>query len=297
MSSGYALDQCGLFALKSHRQLAARLNRSEPFIQQRAKADLYRQWNEPKKSGGTRLIEAPRADLKAIQRRIADLLQRVAPPEFLFSPVKGRSYVDNAVAHAGAREVRLLDIVDYFGRCTAQSVFDFFRSRMRCAPDVAFTLTSLTTRNGHLPQGSPCSPILSFYSCFAMWEQIAALVRAADCRITVYVDDITISGLVVPEDMVWRVKQILRRNGHEHSRPKERRLSHRPAEVTGLIVGEAQLCVPHRHYRKLLDARSDALTAEKPEDRSRASARAKSLEVQVQMIHRRKAAAYSAAGR
>jgi len=297
MSRGYALDQCGLFALKSHRQLAARLGRSPSFIRHRAEADLYQQWNEPKKSGGTRLIEAPRGDLKAIQRRIADLLQRVAPPGFLFSPVKGKSYIDNAVMHAGANEVRLLDIVDYFGRCTAQSVFDFFCKRLRCVPDVAFTLASLTTRNGHLPQGSPCSPILSFYSCFSMWEQIATIVRAADCRITVYVDDVTISGRIVPENVVWRVKQILRRNGHVHNRSKERSVSHRSAEVTGIIVGTSQLCVPHRHYRKLLDARSEARTAATPDDRARAIARAKSLESQVQQVHRRKTAAYSPAGR
>lgn len=293
MNSGYQLDQCGLFALKSHRQLAARLGRSETFVRQRARAlDLYRQWEEPKKNGGTRLIEAPRDDLKALQRRIADLLQRVAPAEFLFSPVKGRSYIDNAVAHTGSTEVRLLDVVDYFGPCTAQSVYNFFHKHLRCVPDVAYTLTSLATRNGHLPQGSPCSPILAFYSCVDMWTDMAELVRKFGCRITVYVDDITLSGQHVPEQLVWQIKRLLRLNGHSHNRQKERRLYRRNAEVTGIIVGAAQLCVPHRHYRKLLDARADALNAASPEERARARARARSLDAQVQLIGRRKAQAY-----
>lgn len=289
MTPGYDINQCALYAIGSHRRLALRLGRSVSFIRARTNSiDLYREWNEPKKNGGHRLIEAPRDDLKSIQRRIADLLQRVAPPEFLFSPVKGRSYVDNAVSHRGAHEIRLLDIDDYFGRCNAQSVSHFFTSRLKCAPDVAHSLTCMTTRNGHLPQGSPCSPILSFYCNWDMWEEIAGLISTAGCRITVYVDDITISGSHVPEELVWQVKCVLRRFGHSHNRGKERRHSGRPAEVTGVIVGVSKLCVPHRHYQKLQQARLQAMAMADSEDRQRVVARARSLEAQIQALHRRK---------
>lgn len=245
---------------------------------------LYRSWNEPKKSGGTRLIEAPREDLKAIQRRIADLLQRTSPPDFLFSPVKRRSYVDNALAHLGAREVRLLDVNDYFGSCRAKSVYRFFEHHLRCSPDVAYMLTGLTTRDGRLPQGSPCSPILSFYSCYEMWLAVADLVRAAGCRITIYVDDVTISGETVPETLIWAVKQVLRKHGLTHSRSKERRHINRAAEITGIIVGRGTACVPHRHYRKLLDARTAIVGASDDKEKETAVARARSLEMQIQAL-------------
>jgi hypothetical protein len=290
MSHGYPLDQCGLYAMKSHGQLAERIGRSKSFVRSRARESerLYREWEEPKKNGGSRLIEAPREDLKLMQRRIADLLQRVAPPTFLFSPVKGKSYIDNAVMHFNAAEVRLLDIEDYFGRCDARAVFRFFTQDLRCEPDVAYTLTKLTTRNGHLPQGSPCSPILSFYSCWPMWKQITHIVEQANCGISVYVDDITISGDFVPEDLVWGVKQILRRFGHRHSARKERRHAGKPAEVTGVIVGQRQLCAPHRHYKKLQDARLQARLSPDSESRARQSARARSLEFQLQTLKHRK---------
>jgi hypothetical protein len=284
----YPLHQCALYALKTKSQLAARLNRSLSFLQSRAGSpDFYKAWDEPKKSGGTRLIEAPRPDLKAVQRRIADLLQRVAPPNFLFSPVKGKSYVDNAFVHRDAQTIKLLDIEDYFGNCLAKSVYHFFVTHMKCAPDVAHLLTGLTTRNGHLPQGSPASPILSFYSAFDMWMEIEAGVREVNCVISLYVDDITISGDVVPERMVWQVKEALKKGGHRFSKRKEAKKHRYPAEVTGLIVGSGKASMPHRHYKNLLQAREDALKLENEDDRSRAKARARSLEYQVQAVRTR----------
>ncbi|MDG5746698.1 reverse transcriptase family protein [Qipengyuania sp. XHP0207] len=285
----YPLHQCALYRLKSRRQLASRLNRSLPYISSRAaKPELYREWREPKRSGGTRLIEAPRPDLKELQRRIGDLLQRVAPPDYLFSPVKGKSYLENAFVHKSAKTIKLLDIDDYFGNCLAKSVYAFFRQHLRCEPDVAHLLTGLTCRNGHLPQGSPASPILSFYSAFDMWNEIQTLVVAADCKMSLYVDDITISGEQVPEALVFEVKGVLHRHGHNYSKRKEGRRHGRPAEVTGLMVGSGKAMVPHRHYRKLLDARLAASTTADEEERARAIARAKSLEYQVQAVSKKK---------
>jgi hypothetical protein len=170
--SSYPLHQCGLYSVQTKTRLARVLGRSSNFLLSRAHhPELYKTWREEKASGGFREIEAPREDLKGIQRRIADLLQRVIAPSYLFSPVRGRSYIDNALTHIGATEIRLLDIVNYFGNCTSASVYDFFKYGLKCAPDVAWILTGLTTRGGHLPQGSPCSPILSFFSCQKMWKK------------------------------------------------------------------------------------------------------------------------------
>lgn len=285
----YPLDQCGLSALKSKKQLASRLNRSLSFLQSRAGDPThYREWHEPKRSGGTRLIEAPRPDLKLIQRRIADLLQRVAPPDYLFSPVRGRSYLENAIVHRDAKTIKLLDINDYFGNCLAKSVYAFFHNHLRCEPDVAYLLTGLTCRNGHLPQGSPASPILSFYSAFDMWNAIHEKVDAVGCRMSLYVDDVTISGKTVPEALVFAVKGILHKHGHDYSKRKEGRKHRRPAEVTGLMVGSGKASVPHRHYKKLLDARLSARTVTDEAERARAKARAASLEHQVQAVAKKR---------
>lgn len=287
MRLGYPLHQCGLYRVQSKKLLAQRLCRSIGFITSRANdPTLYRVWQEPKSSGSFRTIEAPREDLKEIQKRIAVLLQRILPPDFLFSPVKGRSYVDNAIAHRGSSEVRLLDVKDYFGNCQSDAIYRFFFNGLQCSPDVSWLLTGLSTREGHLPQGSPCSPILSFYCCKPMWDEISSVVKKGGCRLTVYVDDITISGPIVREETIYSVKTILKRYGHRHHPTKERRHSNRPAEITGIMVGPNRLSVPHRHYKKMQTARQAALTAESEYQRDKEVARARSLEHQIQHLNR-----------
>ena len=92
------------FRLKARAKLAKLLHASRIKLESLAgDGGLYHQFPKPKTSGGVRLISAPRPDLKGVQARIAVLLQRLAPPNYLFAPVPGRSYVDNAAAHLGAK--------------------------------------------------------------------------------------------------------------------------------------------------------------------------------------------------
>ena len=218
--------------------------------------DLYFQFPKPKSSGGYREISAPRDDLKAVQKRIAVLLQRIAPPDFLFAPVTGRSYVDNAAAHLGARSIRLLDIEDFFPSCTANRVIWFFHKRMQCSPDVAAILRGIVTHNGSLPQGSPCSPILAYLCYVDMWEQISAIVANAGCTLSVYADDLTISGDLVPEEAIWNIKKSLHRHGHRYQMAKERSKYLKPVEITGVILKPDGLHIPNRLHKGLRDVRA-----------------------------------------
>ena len=115
--------QSPFFRLRSRANLASLLYVGPAKLSALAsEPDPYFQFTKPKPSGGIREISAPRDDLKAVQARIADLLRRIAPPDYLFAPVARRSYVDNAAAHLGAHSIRLLDIEDFFPSCTANLV-------------------------------------------------------------------------------------------------------------------------------------------------------------------------------
>ncbi|MBI1239967.1 MAG: RNA-directed DNA polymerase [Alphaproteobacteria bacterium] len=253
-SQGYALRDCGLYNIQTKAVLAKRLLVSPSRLTRLTnKQDRYRCWTEPKKSGGTREIEAPLDDLKDVQKRISELLGRVRAPSYLMAPVKGRSYVDNAAIHVGSQCFRLLDIEDFFPSCTEKRVFWFFRTVMRCSVDVAAVLARLSTRNGRLPQGSPCSPILAFYAYFDMWETINATVESRKCYLTVYADDITISGESIREFDVWRIKQTLFKFGHRYNRSKERAIINRPADITGVIVRGDILLLPNRQHKALTE--------------------------------------------
>ncbi|MBP1859127.1 reverse transcriptase family protein [Rhizobium herbae] len=207
------------------------------------------------KAGNYRPIDIPVDPLKKLQTRIANLLSRIEPPSYLCSPVKGVSYVDNARRHVNSNAFWLLDIADYFPSCTADRVAWFFSTVMKCAPDVTAVLVSLVTDSGRLPQGSPCSPILAYFSNKKMWDDVAEAVASAGCILSVYADDITLSGTTVPGALVWEVKQIIVKNGFKLKREKEVSLVGSPADITGVIVRNGTLKLPNRQLKKLAETK------------------------------------------
>ncbi|MDO5631629.1 MAG: reverse transcriptase family protein [Paracoccus sp. (in: a-proteobacteria)] len=248
----YTLRDSPFFRLRSKSKLARLLLVSPKKLKRLSNLeDGYIKFQKPKKNGEMRDISAPIAPLKSTQARIAELLSRIAPPDYLFAPVEGRSYVDNAARHIGARSVRLLDIEDFFPNCTIYKVIWFFHSRMECSTDVAVMLARIVTSYGVLPQGSPCSPILAYFTYIDMWEEIDAQVAAAGCTLSVYADDLTVSGDTVPEALIWLLKQSLHRHGHRYAPHKERARRDRPSEVTGVILTRDGITAPNRQRQKI----------------------------------------------
>lgn len=215
-------------------------------------------------AGNYRPIDIPVDALKRLQTRIGYLLALIEPPSFLCSPVKGISYVENAKRHVNNRAFWLLDIADYFPTCTANRVAWFFSTVMKCAPDVTAILVSLVTDNGRLPQGSPCSPILAYFSNMRMWADVAEAVAQAGCTLSVYADDITLSGDTVPGALVWQVKQTIVKNGFKLKREKEVSLMGSPADITGVIVRDGTLKLPNRQHKKIAEIKNlQKLTTDK----------------------------------
>ena len=242
------------FKLKSKARLAKLLFISKTKMKKFSKDEKkYYSFPKPKKDGGFRQINAPQDDLKAVQSRIAELLQRIAPPDFLFAPVKGKSYVDNAAHHVGARSIKLLDIMDFFPSCTSNKVIWFFRTRMECSDDISVIIKEIVTLDESLPQGSPCSPILAYLCYVDMWEEIGKIVSSYQCRLSVYADDITISGQITPEKMVWEIKKTLHRHGHQYNAEKERSRIDKPAQITGVILTNKGLKLPNKQHQKIYE--------------------------------------------
>ena len=257
---GYALTASPLYRASSRRRLAVLIGISNGELRFLQSGDLlYQEKDIPKRSGnGTRHIENPTRRLKITQARIAKLLMRVAPPDFLFCPVKGRSYVDNAAAHMGARVVRCLDIKNFFPSVPSRRVFWFFHKVMECERDIAALLTSMSTYKGHLPTGSPLSPILAYFAYLDLWEKVSAFCTARGLRLTVYIDDCTISGNSVTDADLWEVKQLIYSYGLRYHKEKTYRRGF--AEVTGVIVRSGYITVPNRQLKKLREGKRQIVT-------------------------------------
>lgn len=267
----HALTDSALYKLKSRKRLTdILLSSSEVLTELKSKDVLYeRRWKHKKeekwlrsapskdKAEFFRPIDIPDHNLKIIQSRIAKLLSKIEPPDYLYSPVSGRSYVENAAHHKGARAFKLLDIADYFPSCTANRVAWFFGKVMQCSPDVAAILVRLTTHNECLPQGSPCSPILAYFSNLSMWDAIHDEVTSRGCKFSVYADDLTISGEVIPGVLVWKIKQIIHKHGFRIKAEKETSLIDAPADITGVIVRGERTLLPNRQLKKLKELRED----------------------------------------
>lgn len=242
----YALDQCALYRCSTRKKLFKLLQTSsEKFAELKAAPDLYKPLSKKKKDGTFRPVLAPRGDLKRIQRRIGELLLRVKTPDYLMSPVRGRSNIDNAARHRGAVAFHLLDIKDFYPSCTASKVSWFLGKCLGCPPDVVKALVDLTTLNGVLPAGSPASPSLAFWAYADMWDEIDQLTRDAGCQVSVYVDDITVSGQSVPGMLVHAIKERLAHHGHSFKASKEIGQINAPVVVTGVVVRDRTLLMPN----------------------------------------------------
>ena len=274
------------FCLRSQNKLADLLFISKSTIRNLARSEnCYSVFEKSKVSGGVRTISAPKSHLKSVQSRIAELLQRIKTPKYLYAPVTGRSYVDNAAVHRGAANIYLLDIEDFFPNCTANKVFWIFHKRMQCSLDVAAILCGLVTKDGSLPQGSPCSPILSYFCNMDMWQEIAESVKKAECHLSVYLDDLTVSGQNVSNALKWEIKKTLFKHGFRYNKKKERSKMINPAEVTGVIIHGYELEAPNRQYKAIYDLRQELNQGKvSNEDREALKAQLRGRESQMQQI-------------
>jgi hypothetical protein len=262
--STYPLNQSPLYKMVSRSKLAALLGVSGADLRLVSVGDaLYSEFDIPKKSGnGVRHVENPCKPLKRVQARLAKVLSRINPPEFLFCPVKRRCYVTNAAAHRGNRVVQCLDIRKFFPSTPQRRVFWFFHSVMHCERDIAGLLANLACYQGHLPTGSPLSPIMAYFSYYDLWARIAVFCKERGYTFTVYIDDVTISGERVPKADLWQVQKMIHGMGLRYH--KEKTFVDQPAEITGVVLRGDKLVAPFRQHKKMYEAR--ALLAEATED-------------------------------
>jgi len=268
----HALEQSSLFRIPTKRKLAELLGITLKELRHLSESEnLYSHFPVPKKNGTTRIVDNPNAQLKRLQKRIAKLLGRISPPDVLFCPVKGRSYVDNASRHRHGRVVHSLDVKQYFPSTTRRRVYWFFNTIMGCPKDVAAILANLACCDRHLATGSPASPILAYYAHVDVWRKVAALAKEAGCVLSIYIDDITMSGERVPQELVWSVKRAIHGGGLRYH--KEKRSVDRPCEITGVIVKDGKLLAPNRQHRKLRDAKLAVARNRNPRENAKVTGR------------------------
>ncbi|MBX3205279.1 MAG: RNA-directed DNA polymerase [Labilithrix sp.] len=244
----------------------------------------HRRWL-PKRSGGARLVEAPKRWLKEVQRRILrELVERIPPHEAAHGFRRRRGVLSHAALHAGRDVVLRMDLEDFFVSIPASRVFAVFHAA-GYPLEVARLLTGLCTTRApsdpgapmpatptraelearhrareryaerHLPQGAPTSPALANLCAWRLDVRLSAAARTAGAVYTRYADDLVFSG----DDRFARwpaarfayvVGGIAIEEGFnvQHRKTKLMRAGTRQ-QVTGLVVNRSA-AIPRRDFER-----------------------------------------------
>lgn len=206
----------------------------------RNKEKHYRTFFITKRSGDLRTISAPRTFLKVAQWWILDtILNNKSDLPFVYGFTKGKSFIDNARQHHGAKHLLNVDIKDFFPSVTMLAVEGIFRD-FGYNSAVSSFLAEICTYEGALPQGAPSSPKLSNFALSSCDIKLQNLALETGTHYTRYADDLTFSSdAKIPAEMVDRIKDLLSAQSFFLNDKKTRFMGiNRSKEVTGLTLGK-----------------------------------------------------------
>lgn len=257
-NKSYPIHQSPLYKILGKNKLASILNISLEQLPKLLNKKNYRVWNNKK----GREIQEPIGRLKEIHQRIASYLKKIELPNYVFSK-KGRSYIDNAKQHVGSNPLGKTDITKFYPSTTKKMVFEMFTDYFQCAKDIASILSDLCCYNqSHLPTGSSLSGLCAFFSSKKMFDEINELSLKQNSYFTLYVDDITISGISITRKFMAQIQMIIRRHGHKTQNKKTKIFPKDAVKiVTGVIISGDKLKLPNSRHYKAYKLRAQLKTA------------------------------------
>lgn len=241
---------------------------------------LYHSFYIKKKSGKLREISAPVHGLKLIQELINEILVAVyAPNDNACGFVRGKSITDGANKHVNQHFVLNLDLKDFFDSFEWYQVRNLFRKTPFAFPESENKSDNLPLLLAYLccypkeveryvdgeyrketryvlPQGAPCSPMLTNMLCRTLDARLAGLAKKYGAQYSRYADDISFSHSrnIFKNDSSFRaqVKQIIEATPHLRINDDKTRLQGRRyrQEVTGIIVND-KVNVPQRYINQI----------------------------------------------
>lgn len=233
----------------------------------------------PKRSGGKRLIMAPKRRLKSIPRKLLQLLVEKLPvSDYAHAFRRGRNIRTGAEPHVGTKFILKLDLKDFFPSVTAARVRGLLIAYGYSFP-VATTLAVLMTESErqpvevdenifHVPvgprhcvQGAPTSPGLCNAMLLRLDRRLAGFAKKNGLNFTRYADDLTFSGEMdraAANKFRIAISRIISDEGFAVNTAKTRLMGRGARQsVTGVIVN--QTLGLSRQERRLLRAAAHQL--------------------------------------
>lgn len=225
----------------------------------------YSTFEIPKKSGGTRKINAPANDLKSVQSKLAKALYQYQQelwenkgisPNISHAFLCKKGILTNAKVHRNKRFVLKLDLKDFFDSFHFGRVRGFFAKSpdFQLPIDVATVIAQLTCYNGCLPQGAPSSPIITNLICKTFDIHISKIAKKYLLDYTRYADDLIFSTnnkhfIENYNAFLIEISMQIKNEGFRINEKKTQlQFKDSRQKVTGIIVNK-KLNIDRRYYR------------------------------------------------
>ena len=192
----------------------------------------------------------PKGELRTVHEKLKFHLNKVKQPDYLISPRTGMSQRENARIHLGQRQYFSFDLKQFYPSTTRTHVFNWLKRRLNMLDDVAGLAAQLVTVDDIVSFGSPLTPVLCSLVHRQMFDAIASQCAKRGLRISLWVDDVVISGNFVPGVLVSEIRQIVRSNGLR-THKLEYRTGNRPVTITGLLVHRGRVDAPLSLHRRI----------------------------------------------
>ena len=161
-------------------------------------------------------------------------------PTFMHGGIKRRSYVSFARPHTNKKTVIAIDIHNCFGSITQNEIQKALISKLGLAEGLASRLAARLCYKRRVPQGFATSSFLTNLYLNDTLLRIKRIMRAKAIDMTIYVDDIALSGQRVDSaDIINSVSLELSRAKLAISKAKVKVMhSHGPQVICGLTVNK-----------------------------------------------------------
>ena len=223
-----------------------------------------------------RLIEAPKKEIKIIQKRIKEQLDLIEFPNNVFSGMKGRSYIDNAYYHIESNYFLKMDLSKFFPNTSREKIYNFYYNKLKVSSDIASILTDLSSVDitnimstevkdfiiekgirytNHLPSGSPISSILSYLANIDMFDELNKLAKNNNCLVSFYVDDIIFSSKYqIPKALIQKAKRIITKHGQIVNEDKTKTyMANDYKKITGCVIKNHELYISNKTRYKIAE--------------------------------------------
>ena len=222
----------------------------------------YSVYSIRKKNGKRRIITAPNNELKEAQYEIMRFLNKQKVSVYAHGFVENRSILTNALNHTNKKFILNIDMKDFFPSIKRDRVRFLFNT-LGLSKDAL----EVVLYNDCLPQGSPCSPVISNLVCVELDEYMGLYAEKKGFVYSRYADDLTFSSDNIEQDDILEIYSIIESFGFIVNESKTSLLGQNKRQmVTGLVVNK-KVNIPRKMKRRLraMKHQYESLTKEERE--------------------------------